>query len=108
MFSRRTNLDERLNFTEHMNSKISKCDKLMRIIKKLSTVLSRNALLRIYKSFIRPHLDYADSVYDITCIAITGGTEGKSRERHYCELELKHLTDERWFRHQPMFNPLVL
>ena len=108
MFSPRTNLDERLNFTEHMNSKISKCDKLIRIIKKLSTVLSRNALLRIYKSFIRPHLDYADSVCDITCIAITGGIQGTSRERHYRELGLKHIKDERWFRNQPMFNPLVL
>ena len=57
-------LDERLNFTEHINSKISKCDKLIGIIKKLSISFPRNALLRIYKSFIRPQLDYADIISD--------------------------------------------
>ena len=59
-------LDEQLNFTEHINSKISKCDKLIGIIKKWSISFPRNELLRIYKSFIRPHLDYADIIYDKT------------------------------------------
>ena len=40
-------LDKWLNFTEHMNSKINKCDKLMGIMKKLSISCPRNALLRI-------------------------------------------------------------
>ena len=31
---------------------------------KLQTILSRNSLLTIYKSFIRPILDYADVIYD--------------------------------------------
>ena len=53
-------LDKWLTFTENINSKISKYDKLIGIIKKLSVSFPRNALLRIYKSFIRPHLDYAD------------------------------------------------
>ena len=53
-------LDKRLNFTEHIKSKISKCDKLIGIIEQLSISFPRNALLRIYKSFIRPHLDYTD------------------------------------------------
>ena len=57
-------LDEWLNFTEHINSKISKCGKLIEIIEKLFISFPRNALLRIYKSFIRPHLDYADIIYD--------------------------------------------
>ena len=81
-------LSKRLNFTEHLNSKISKCDKLIGIIKKLTINFPRNALLRTYKSFIRSHLDYADIIYDKpnnasfktkienvqyrACIAITG------------------------------------
>ena len=32
--------------------------------KKLSVNLTHNALLTIYKSFIRPHLDYGDILYD--------------------------------------------
>ena len=32
-------------------------------IKRLYVSLPRNALLRIYKSFIRPYLDYGDIIY---------------------------------------------
>ena len=34
------------------------------IIKKLSNILARNSLLTIFKSFIRPHLDYCGIIYD--------------------------------------------
>ena len=40
-------LDEWFNSTEHINSKISKCDKSIGIIKKLSISFPRNALLMI-------------------------------------------------------------
>ena len=33
-------------------------------MKRLSINLPRNSLLTIYKSFIRPHLDYGDILYD--------------------------------------------
>ena len=100
-------LDERLNSTEHINSKIRNCYELIGIIKKLSISFSRNALLRIYKSFIRPHVDYADIIYDkpnnvsfkskienvqyLACIAIADAIQGTSWERFYRELELENL-----------------
>ena len=34
------------------------------IIKKLQNKLPRQGLLTIYKSFVRPHLDYGDNIYD--------------------------------------------
>ena len=64
IFSKKAESNNLLNFTEHINTKISKCNKLKGIIKKLSISFPTNALLRIYKSFIRPHLDYADIIYD--------------------------------------------
>ena len=57
-------LDERLNFSEHLESKINKWFKVIGFLKKLSNKLTRDALLRICKSFVRCHLDYADIVYD--------------------------------------------
>ena len=33
-------------------------------IKRLRDILSRDSLVTIYKSFIRPHLDYGDVIYD--------------------------------------------
>ena len=69
------------------------------LIKKLSIHLPRETLLRIYKSFVRPNLDYGDIFFDKTknesfkrriesiqykaCIAITGAIQATSRERLY-------------------------
>ena len=49
-------------FTEHINSKIRKCDELIGVTKKLCISFPRNALLRICKSFVRTHLDYVDMI----------------------------------------------
>ena len=57
-------LDEKLSLYDHINAKISKAFKGIGIIKKLSNTLPRISLLAIYKSFIRPHLDYRDIIYD--------------------------------------------
>ena len=34
------------------------------LLQKRQSILLRKSLLTIYKSFIRPHLDYGDVVYD--------------------------------------------
>ena len=57
-------LDAKLNFNEHIESKVIKCNKIIGLMKKLSLFLSRKSLLTIYKSFVRPNPDYADIVYD--------------------------------------------
>ena len=57
-------LDEKLNFNTDITEKIGKASKGIGVIKKLFKSLPRNALLTIYKSFVRPHLDYGDIVYD--------------------------------------------
>ena len=53
-------LNSKLNFNTHVAQKIRKCNRLIGPMKRLSINLPRNALLTIYKSFIRPHLDYGD------------------------------------------------
>ena len=57
-------LDPKLNFNEHIESKITKYNKIIGLMKKLSLILSRKSLLTIFKSFVRPNLDYADIIYD--------------------------------------------
>ena len=57
-------LDSKLDFTIHVDDKIKKCYRMIGIIKRLSISVPRKALLTIYKSFIRPHLDYGDILYD--------------------------------------------
>ena len=57
-------LDEKLNFSHHIKEKISKACKGIGVIRKLHYVLPRHSVLTIYKSFIRPHLDHDDVIYD--------------------------------------------
>ena len=57
-------LYEKLDFNAYIKEKISKANRGIGTIQKLKSKLPRNALLTIYKSFIRPHLNYGDIVYD--------------------------------------------
>ena len=86
---------------------------------KLSNLLQRQALVTIYKAFIRPHLDYGDALYDQAfnnsfhaemesiqynaCLAITGAIRGTSREKIYQELGLESLQLRRWYRKLCLF-----
>ena len=106
-----------------MNEKISKANKGISLIKRLYRHLPRKSLLCIYKSFIRPHLDYADVIYDQphidsfcnkiesvqynAALAITGGIKGSSRERLYQERGLESLRERRWYRRQVYFFNIV-
>ena len=55
-------LDEKFNFSNHIKEKISKANKGIGILRKLHNVLPTNSMIIIYKSFIRPHLDYSATI----------------------------------------------
>ena len=56
-------LDVKLTFEEHLKNVFNKTNKTIGLLKKLSNLLPRQALVTIYKAFIRPHLDYGDVLY---------------------------------------------
>ena len=107
-------LDEKLNISEHINEKLKKVTKSINLLRKLNLTLPRSPLLIIYKSFIRPHLDYGDIDYNqpndsslsekiesLQCnaaLAITGAIEGSSKEKAHQELGFDPLEDRRWMR----------
>ena len=107
-------LDTKLNFSEHINEKIKKAVRGISVIKNLNVTSSYSSLLTIYKSFIRPHLDYGDVIYDRpnnnrlsekigsiqynAALAITGAITETSREKLYQKLGLESLKDRRWLR----------
>ena len=58
-------LDSKLNFNMHLNEKISTIvNNDVALLRKLRYSIPRKPLLSIYKTFLRPHLDYCDVVYD--------------------------------------------
>ena len=100
-------LDTQLDFQEHLKSIFCKVNKTIGLLRKVHHILPRSPLLTIYKSFIRPHLDYGDIIYDevynasfhqkldsiqyIAALAITGAIRGTSKEKLYDELGLETL-----------------
>ena len=94
------------------------------LLRKIQSILPQTSLLTIYKSFIRPHLDHGDAVYDqslndafsskldtVQCnaaLAIMGAIKGKSPEKFYQELGLEYLQQRRWMRSLCLFYKVVL
>ena len=54
----------KLDFQEHLKDKLSKISKTIGLLRKLPKILARAPMFTIYKSFIRPHLDHGDIIYD--------------------------------------------
>ena len=88
------------------------CNEIIGIVRRISVSLPRKALLIIYKSFVRPHFDYGDTLCDkpdnqnfknklenAQCkafLAITGAIQCTSRRRLDDELGLISLSKRRW------------
>ena len=90
-------LNVKLDFQGHLKNVYGKVNKTIGLLQKLNNTLPRLPLLTIYKSFIRPHLDYGDIIYDHAYtasfhqktesvqynseLAITGAIRGTSKEK---------------------------
>ena len=99
--------DSKLDFDECNKEVFAKTSKSIGFIYKLQNFLTKASLLQIYKSFVRPNLDYGDIIYEKFFIgyfqkklesiqynagsAITGAIRGTSREKIYSELGLESL-----------------
>ena len=57
-------LGNKLNLQEHLKNISNKVNKSNGLLRKLQKILPRGPLLTIYKSFVRPHLDYDDVIYN--------------------------------------------
>ena len=107
-------LDTSLTFDDHIRAVTSKVSKSIGLLRKLNNHLPRSSLITIYKSFVRPHLDYGDVIFDKAhnnsfqqrlesfqykaSLAITGAIKDSSTERLYQELGLESHQNRRWFR----------
>ena len=107
-------LDSKLSFFDHISEKIKKVTKGVNVKRKMNLLLPCSSLVTICKSFVRPHLDYGDVIYDQpnnccssdkyefaqykAALAISGAIRGTSEEKLYKELGLESLKDRSWLR----------
>ena len=101
-------LDNRLSSQEHRRLVFSKINRTIGLLRKLRCLIPRSSLLTINKTFVQPHLDYGDTIYEKaynssfyqkiesvqynTCLAITGVIRGISREKLYNQLGIESST----------------
>ena len=95
-------IDSSLSSSEHLIRVQSKMNKTISLLRKLQDILLRQLLIITYKTFVRPHLDYGDILYNQAYnksfdqklekiqynvgIAIIGAILGTSIEKIYQEL----------------------
>ena len=113
-----------LNFVKHLIEKMKKAKQIIGIMKHLNFLLPFKTLNQMYKSLVRPHLDYCDIIYHIpqtvrpppegislhhqmesiekvqyqAALAVTGSWQGTDRVKLYEELGWESLTDRRLSR----------
>ena len=116
-------LDSRLDFREHLQNMFNKINKTFSLLHKLQKNLPTAPSITIYKSFIRPHLDYGDILYDQAfnnsfherlesiqynaALAITDAIRGSSKEKLYQELDFESLQQRRWYRKLCLFHKII-
>ena len=52
-------VDQALNFSEHISTKVSKANRNLGIIFRTFNYMDKEMFLNLYKSIVRPHLEYA-------------------------------------------------
>ena len=57
-------MDKKLTFDYHITSKLTIVNELTSTSRKLYDYMPSDTLVTIFKSLIRPHLDYADVIFD--------------------------------------------
>ena len=100
-------LNTKLNFQEHIKNIPTKVNKTIGLLPKLPKILPPGALLKVFKSFFRSHLNYGDVIYDQSynnifhqkmesiqynaALTVTGAISGSSMEKLYQESGLECL-----------------
>ena len=55
--------DSKLKFTAHINDKVNKAFSVLGVINRNFKYMERNTFIMLYKSMVRPHLEYANLVW---------------------------------------------
>ena len=116
-------LDSSLSYEHHSKPILNKVNKTIGLLRKFQLILPRHSLITIYKTFIRPHLDYGDVIYNRAfnesfhqrlesiqynaAIAIAETIRGTPSEKLFQELGLETLRSRGWFRKLYLFYKIL-
>ena len=115
-------LDDRLTFKKHVEDKVKTANKGLGLLMYLKKYANRHVLEKMYKMYIRPHLDYGDVIYhgqtNYTCdilesvqyragLIVSGCWKGTSRIKLYNELGWESLYYRRHMRRLSLYYKIL-
>ena len=56
--------DSKLTFDKHINSAINKGNRILGLIRRSFTGIGNKVLVQLYKSLVRPHLEYGNQIWN--------------------------------------------
>ena len=81
-----------LHFDQHINNTVNRANKLVGLIKRAFSFLNEETLLTLYKTLIRPILDYGNSIWSPTLKKDIRAVENVQRRVTKLLPELRHLS----------------
>ena len=58
-------IDDKLKFQVHINTQIKKANSKLGLIKRTFSYLDKEIFMKLYKSLVRPHLEYGSNVWSV-------------------------------------------
>ena len=84
-------IDNKLEFVLHIQAMVKKANRNLGIIKRTFSYLDKTVFLNLYKTIVRPHLEYASTVWSVLykkdCISIENVQRRSTRMVH----SIRHL-----------------
>ena len=87
--------DGKLSFDAHIQNCISKANRILGVIKRSFSYLDKELFLLIYKSMVRPHLEYANSIWSPKLKRQSAAIERVQRRATKLLYEIRELSYER-------------
>ena len=84
-------VDNKLKFSQHIQTKVNKANKILGCLKHTFKFLNKEVLGMLYKALVRPHLEYASTVWSPQLKRDQDSIERVQRRATKLVPELKHL-----------------
>ncbi len=85
-------VDDTLSFEQHAEESINKANRILAIIRRSFTYLDKDMLLLLYKSLVRPHLEYGNVIWNPKLKRVKRSIEAVQRRATRMVPELAHLS----------------
>ena len=85
-------VDNSLSFEQHCDAAINKANRVLGVIRRSFKYIDRDVILTLYKALVRPHLEYANTVWCPKLKRITKSLESVQRRATRMVPDIAHLT----------------